>query len=207
MSAGTGSQSLGESRQRRAVLALVLGPPVLLAAVRTWLQWQDGRQAPTPAFAVAPLPVSASASALFLPWLLAAVALVLVAVGLRLWARRGGARAVQRVLLALWVLLWLGGAGWLVVSHANTAQLAPLPLAEARVLGLRPLAPTARQPGGSEVILELSSQAGPQRVRIDDERAARWTPGQRLRASLAHGRFYGLYLTGWELLESAPAVQ
>lgn len=207
MSAGAVPQPSGASRRRGAVLVLAFGPPVVLSAVRAWLEWQDGRQIPIAAFAVTPLPVSASASALFLPWLLASAALLLMAGGLRLWWRRGGARAVQRVLLAWWALLWLGGAGALVVSHANTAQLAPLPPAEARVLGLRPRPPSLRQPGGSEVVLALANQDRPQRVRINDERAARWQTGQRLRATLSHGRFYGLYLTDWELLGPTPAAQ
>ncbi|MBW7832869.1 MAG: hypothetical protein H3C29_06605 [Simplicispira suum] len=174
-----------------------------LASVRAWLEWQDGRHPPTPAFSVAPLPVSASVGALFLPWLLAALALVLLAAGLWWWWQRGGARAVQRLLLALWALLWLSGSGALWVSHANTAQLAPLPAEQARVLGLRPRPPTLREVGGSEVLLELAHSAGPQRVRINDGRVALWQPGQRLRVELAQGRFYGLYLTGWDRLEPA----
>ncbi|MCO5103468.1 MAG: hypothetical protein M9919_05615 [Burkholderiaceae bacterium] len=182
---------------------LAWGPPLLLACVRAWLQWQDGRHPPTPAFPVAPLPVSDSVAALFLPWLLGAVALLLLAVGLGWWGQRGGARAVQRVLLALWALLWLSGAGALWVSHANTSGLAPLPQEGARVLGLRPRPPTLHQPGGTEVVLALATYAGPQRVRIDDERVTLWQPGQRLRVGLAQGRFYGLYLTGWDRLEPA----
>ncbi|WP_211300617.1 hypothetical protein [Simplicispira suum] len=174
-----------------------------LASVRAWLEWQDGRHPPTPAFSVAPLPVSDSVGALFLPWLLAALALVLLAAGLWWWWQRGGARAVQRLLLALWALLWLSGSGALWVSHANTAQLAPLPAEQARVLGLRPRPPTLREVGGSEVLLELAHSAGPQRVRINDGRVALWQPGQRLRVELAQGRFYGLYLTGWDRLEPA----
>ena len=194
----------------RAGVVLAFGPPALLAAVRAWLEWLDGRHAPGPAFAIAPLPSSPSVLALFLPWLLAGVALALVAGLLWLWWRRGGARAVRRVLVALWVLLWLGGAGALWVSHANTEQCAPLPAAQARVLGLRPRPPTLHQLGGSEVVLEVSSLAGAQLVRINDEGVALWHPGQRLRVVLAHGRFYGLYLTGWEAAETAetpPAVQ
>lgn len=206
MSAGDALRQAGSS-WRRVALALAFGPPIVLSAVRAWLQWQDGRQAPVAAFAVSPLPATASASALFLPWLLAAGLLLLLAGSLWLWWRRGGVHAVQRTLLALWTLLWLGGAGALVVAHANTAQLAPLPLIEARVLGLRPRPPSLRQPGGSEVVLALANQDRPQRVRINDERAARWQTGQRLRVTLSHGRFYGLYVTGWELLGPAPAAQ
>lgn len=202
MSLGGALQEAG-SRRRRAALALALGPPMWLASVRAWLEWQDGRHPPTPAFSVAPLPVSASVGALFLPWLLAALALVLLAAGLWWWWQRGGARAVQRLLLALWALLWLCGSGALWVSHANTAGLAPLPAEQARVLGLRPRPPTLREVGGSEVLLELAHSAGPQRVRINDGRVALWQPGQRLRVELAQGRFYGLYLTGWDRLEPA----
>lgn len=199
-------QQPGGSGQRRAALALVVGPPVVLAGVRAWLEWQDGRSPSIPAFAIAPLPTSTSLWALFLPWLFAALALVLLAVLLQLWWRRGGSRSVQRALLALWVLLWLGGAGALIVSHANTAQLAPLPAADAHVLGLRPLLPSVRQVGGSEVVLQVAALAGPQRVRIYDEEAALWQPGQRLRVALANGRFYGHYLTGWNVLEPMPAL-
>ena len=207
MSTGTGSRQAGGRRGRLPVLVLAFGSPFVWVAVRAWLKWLDGRHAPNPAFAIAPLPTSASLGALLLPWLFAAGALVLVAVLLRLWWRRGGARAVKGVLLALWVLAWLGGAAALFVAHANTEQLAPLPPAELRVLGLRPRPATLRQVGGSEVVAEVSGLAGPQRLRIDDEHAALWQPGQRLRVVLAHGRFYGLYVTGWGLLEPAPAVQ
>lgn len=189
------------------VLALAFGPPIVFATARVWLQWEEGRHAQSPVFAISPLPAAGSVGVLFLPGLLAVAAVLLLVGALWLWWRRGGARAVQRVLLALWALLWLGGAGAVVLAHANTAQLAPLPPEAARVLGLRPRMPTLRQLGGSEVILEFANRAGPQRVTVSDERVAHWAPGQRLRATLAHGRFYGLYLTGWELLPPAPAVQ
>ncbi len=197
----------GTGRSRALVLALAFGPPIGFATARVWLKWEEGRHAQNPAFAISPLPAAGSVEALFLPGVLAVAAVLLVVAVLWLWWRRGGARAVQRVLLALWALLWLGGAGAVVVAHANTAQLVPLPPEAARVLGLRPRMPTLRQLGGSEVILEFANQAGPLRVTIGDERAAHWAPGQRVRASLAHGRFYGLYLTGWEILEPAPAAQ
>ena len=203
MSTGTAPQSpRGVDRHPIGVI-LAFGPPALLAAVRAWLEWLDGRHAPAPAFAIAPLPLSPSVWALFLPWLFAGVLLALAGGLLWRWWRRGGAKAAQRVLIALWVLLCLGGAGALWVSHANTEQCVPLPAAQARVLGLRPRPPTLHQLGGSEVVLEVASLAGAQRVRINDERAALWRPGQRLRVALAHGRFYGLYLTGWETAETA----
>ena len=206
MSRGDAPQKAA-SRRRRAALALGFGPPIFLASVRAWLEWQDGRHPPTPAFSLAPLPVSDSVGALFLPWLLAALALVLMAGGLWWWWRRGGARAVQRLLLALWALLWVGGSGALWVAHANTAQLAPLPAEQARVLGLRPRPPTLREVGGSEVVLAVAGLAGPQRVRINDDRVALWQPGQRLSAEFAQGRFYGLYLTGWEIQGPASVLQ
>lgn len=212
MSAGAERERPAGGGARRALAALVFGPPAAVAALRAGLAWQDGRHAPSPAFALAPLPASASAWALLLPWLLAALALVLLAAVLRLWWRRGGARAVRRVLAASWVLLWSGAAGALWVAHANTGQLQPLPDAQARVLGLRARAPTLHQMGGSEVVLGVDGLAGPplagpQRVRIEGDGAALWQPGQRLRVRLAQGRFYGLYLVGWEALGAAPAVQ
>ena len=77
----------------------------------------------------------------------------------------------------------------------------------ARVLGLRPRPPTLREVGGSEVVLAVAGLAGPQRVRINDDRVALWQPGQRLSAEFAQGRFYGLYLTGWEIQGSASVLQ
>ncbi|MGP1683408.1 MAG: hypothetical protein ACTS8S_13890 [Giesbergeria sp.] len=192
---------------RFAAVALAFGPPLLWAGVRAWLEWRAGQQAPRDAFAIAPLPVSQSVFDLFLPWLLGVLALLVFAAVLVYGWRRGRARAVQRVLTVLWVLLWLGGAAGLLVARANTENLVPLPDAQARVLGLRPLPPTLRQLGGSEVVMEVAGTAVPQHVRINDERVALWQPGQRLRVGLGQGQFYGLYLTRWEPAGPAPVVQ
>lgn len=181
-----------------ALTALVFGPIVLWASVRAWVDWRAGQQEPKDAFAIAPLPVGQSVSDLLMPWALAALALLVCVGGLVYWWRHGGTKAVKRVLMLLWVLLWVGGAASQLVARANTDGLVPLPDAQARVLGLRPRPPTLRQVGGSEVVLDVSGMAGPQLVRINDESVAQWHTGQRLRVVLERGRFYGLYVTRWD---------
>lgn len=202
MSADAGPASTG--RVRTALAALVFGPPAVLAALRAWLAWQDGRHPPAEAFALAPLPPP-SLAALFLPWVLGAVALLLCAALLALWWRRGGARAVRRLLGAAWALAWLAGVAGLWAAHANSGALQALPEGEARVLGLRARPATLHQEAGSELVLDVVGFAGPQRVRIAHAGPALWRPGERLRVRLARGRFYGLYLVGWEPQPPAPA--
>lgn len=196
--------SAAAGRARTALATLLFAPPAVFAALRAWFDWTEGRHPASPAFALAPLP-SPSLLGLFMPGLLGAGALLLGAALLARWWRRGGARAVRRVLAAGWALLWLVGAAALWASHANTGQLQALPDAQARLLGLRERPATLRQPGGSELVLDVAGFTGPQRVRIAHAGAATWRPGESLRLHLARGRFYGLYLVGWEPPPPAPA--
>lgn len=185
----------------RRFLALAVGPPLVWAVMRSWLEWQEGKYPKPDVFSMSALPVSQSPFSLLLPSLIAVLGIVVIGGLLAVWWRHGGARPVRRVLAGGWVLLWLAGAVALVGARANRAGLGPLATgatsATAQVLGTRPRLPNLRQPGGSELILEVAGLQRPQQVQISDLAAAQLRTGDAITLRWALGRYYGRYLLAW----------
>ena len=198
----------GQSAQRTAWL--LFAPPALTVAVRWLLQLADDRQSATPALAL--VPVSTAAGALDLLWPVALVLALLVAAGLVL--RRMGWRRAVPVLATLWVLLWLAGSGAMLQRQLNRQGLFlqsmrasaaapaehPEELVMAQIVTSQFKPPSLRGLGGTELVLQVAGLQIPQRLLIDDARAATLKPGATLVLQVAPGRFSGLFVTGWQAL-------
>ncbi|MGA8786509.1 MAG: hypothetical protein WB542_14360 [Polaromonas sp.] len=186
---------------------LLFAPPAVMAGLRWVLQSVSDRQVATPAPPL--LPVSTTTGPLDLLWPAALVLAVLVAAGLLI--RRTGWRRVMPALGAAWVLLWLAGSGALLQRQLNRQGLflqgmtasEPAPV-NARVLASKFKPPSLRGMGGTELVLQVSGLEVPQRLVIDDPQAAPLKPGDRLALQYVHGRFSGLFVTGWQA--ASPAV-
>ncbi|MDB5845575.1 MAG: hypothetical protein JWP79_2885 [Polaromonas sp.] len=206
-SSGPGPADNGWTSQRTAWL--LFGPPAFLVAVRWLLQMLDDRQNTVPALPLAP--VSTTAGTLDLLWPAALALALLVAAGLVIY--RLGWRRVMPVMGAAWLLLWLAGSGAQVQRHVNRQGLvwqgmaaaapAPQAWARARVVTAQFKPASLRSLGGTELVLQIDGLAIPNRLLIDDARAASLKPGDTLALQLAPGRFRGLFVTGWQV---APAA-
>ena len=201
---GLNPAASGWTSQRTAWL--LFGPPAFMVAVRWLLQMMDDRQNIVPALPLSP--VSTTAGALDLLWPVALALALLVAVGLVI--RRLGWRRVMPVIGAVWLLLWLAGSGALAQRHFNRQGLAlqgmttaaPAPV-KAKVVTSQFKRPSLRSLGGTELVLQVEGLEIPNRLLIDDARAASFKPGDTLALQLAPGRFSGLFVTGWQ---AEPAV-
>ena len=197
----------GWTSQRTAWL--LFGPPAFMVAVRWLLQLADDRQNATPALSLAP--VSTTTGMLDLLWPVALVLAVLVAVGLVI--RRLGWRRVMPVIGGAWLLLWLAGSGAMLERHLNRQGLflqdmnasatAPSAPVTARIVTTKFKPPSLRSLGGTELVLQVAGLEIPQRLLIDDARAAPLKPGDTVALQLAPGRFSGLFVTGWQ---ASPAT-
>jgi len=195
----------GSARQLGAWLAF--GPLVAVAALRWVLAWWQGRAGDAPAWPLAPFVGTQDPFA----WLHTAAA-VLAALALLVllgWAvrRRLGLRALWRLLAGLWVAAALAACTAQIMQFTNlrglVAQPQPLP---ARVLGSRQIAPSARGPGGTLLVLQLPGEPT-QQVLIDDPAAAQLATGQPLALAWATGRWRGRYVTGWQRAGGLPQAQ
>jgi hypothetical protein len=65
--------------------------------------------------------------------------------------------------------------------------------------------PSLRGLGGTELVLQVSGLAIPQRLLIDDAKATILRPGDTLALQFTPGRFSGLFVTGWQALPSASS--
>lgn len=183
---------------------LLFAPPALLAALRWFLQWLDGRGPQTPVLPLTPMaPPSATVLELFAPALWALGGLLALGLAAAWAARRWGGARVRGVLAWAWALFWLAGSGALLERHLNLQGLQPLAPVQAEVLGGRPRAPSLHGTGGTELVLRVAGLAEPRQVVIDDPEAARWRPGQRILLHWAHGRSRGLFVTRWQAGEAA----
>lgn len=197
----------GWAAQRTAWL--LFGPPAFMVAVRWLLQMANDRENATPALSL--LPVSTTTGMLDLLWPVAVVLAVLVAVGLVI--RRLGWRRVMPVIGGAWLLLWLAGSGAMLERHLNrqglflqdmnAAAAAPVTPVSARVVTSQFKPPSLRSLGGTELVLQVAGLEIPQRLLIDDARAAPLKPGDTVALQLAPGRFSGLFVTGWQ---ASPAT-
>ncbi|CAM3611178.1 hypothetical protein POHY109586_16235 [Polaromonas hydrogenivorans] len=197
----------GWTSQRTAWL--LFGPPAFMVAVRWLLQLADDRQNATPALSLAP--VSTTTGMLDLLWPVALALAVLVAAGLVI--RRLGWRRVMPVIGGAWLLLWLFGSGAMLERHLNrqglflqgmnAAATAPSAPVTARIVTTKFKPPSLRSLGGTELVLQVAGLEIPQRLLIDDARAAPLKLGDTVALQIAPGRFSGLFVTGWQ---ASPAT-
>jgi len=179
---------------------LAFAPLAAVVGLRWVLGWLQDRAEPTPAWPLLPF-AGAQDPWAWLPTAgLALLALAVALLILRVVRRRWGARALGGLLAALWIAAALAACAAQGLHFMNLRGLVPQaqPLA-ASVLGSRALAPSARGPGGTLLVLQLPGEAGPQQLLADDPGAARLAPGQALALQWSRGRWWGRYATGWQL--------
>ena len=198
---------------------LLFAPPLLMAGLRWLLQQADDRVSATPAPAL--VPVATTTTTLELVWPALVALAVLVALGLLV--RRIGWRRFMPVLGVAWALFWLAACGALLQQHFNreglvlqgadaaavsssapAAQAAPAAtVAQAKVVTAKFKPPSARSLGGTELVLQVDGLEVPQRLLLNDVRAAALKPGDALAVQLVPGRFKGQFVVGWRAVSLA----
>lgn len=181
---------------------LLVAPPAVLVGLRSVLELLAARQ--PPGLALPLTPVSAPGSLLELLW--PAVAGLVLLAGLVWVVRQLGWRRVRPAAAVVWLLLWLAGSGALIQRHLNRQDLQPLPGVVAQTLASQVKPPSAHGVGGTQLYLQVPGFAVPRTVLIDDPQVAQLKPGDRLALQLAHGRFGGLFVTGWQLKPATAAA-
>ena len=206
---------------------LLFAPPLLMAGLRWLLQQADDRVSATPAPAL--VPVATTTTTLELVW--PALVALAVLVALSLLVRRIGWRRFMPVLGVAWALFWLAACGALLQQHFNreglilqgadaaavsadssspSAPAAPgapdasaAAVAQARVVTAKFKPPSARSLGGTELVLQVDGLEVPQRLLLNDVRAAALKPGDALAVQLVPGRFKGQFVVGWRAVSLA----
>lgn len=196
---------------------LLFAPPLLMAGLRWLLQQADDRVSATPAPALVPVAITTTTLELVWPALVALA--VLVALGLLV--RRIGWRRFMPVLGVAWALFWLAACGALLQQHFNreglvlqgadaaavssSAPAAPAAtVVQAKVVTVKFKPPSARSLGGTELVLQVDGLEVPQRLLINDAKAASLKPGDALTLQLVPGRFKGQFVVGWQ--QAMPPV-
>lgn len=184
---------------------LLFAPLLAFAALRWWTRLQTDQdlgswQRLRPADAAQAAPGSLLWQASW-PFVLTASVLLLVALVVWLALRRFGWRRVRPVAAACWAGLWLAAIGATGCQHLNRTARQPLPPQTATVLQARTQPPTARGPGGAEVLLRMPGFEAPQGVLLEQADVAALPPGTRLQLALARGRLGGRYVTGWHVAQ------
>ena len=64
--------------------------------------------------------------------------------------------------------------------------------------------PSARSLGGTELVLQVAGLEIPQRLVLNDAKAASLKPGDALALQLAPGRFKGQFVVAWQAVSLAP---
>lgn len=198
---------------------LLFAPPAVLVGLRWMLQLSTDRLPGTPALPLTPVSVPSGWVDLFWPL---AVAVLVLAVGALLLRRLRWRRAMP-LLGLLWVLLWLGSSAALLQRHLNEQGLflrdaavpgtAPAPgSALAQVLSSQFKPPSVRSMGGTALVLQVPGLEAPHRLLLDEPQAAQIRPGDTLALAFSPGRFRGLFVTDWQVVQpvttfpAAPAA-
>ena len=138
-------------QDRAAWRALIwtAAPVIATLALRASLHGHAGEAMQGPHGALQPLREAAQAAsagqALWLasrPFILSAAALLALWLAGRQALRRCGWQRLRLAALALWLLLWLAAAAWLVASHLNRTGRSAQPAQTATVLLVREIAPS-----------------------------------------------------------------
>jgi hypothetical protein len=93
----------------------------------------------------------------------------------------------------------------LFLQDMHAWATAPVARASARVVTARFKPASLRSLGGTELVLQVRGLEIPQRLLIDDARAAALKPGDALALQFAPGRFSGLFVTGWQAAPPADS--
>ena len=202
---------------------LLFAPPAVMVGLRWVLELLAERQLQTHTLGPALMltPVSAPEGLADLLWPVALAVGGLVTAGLLL--HRLGWRRLMPAAGLLWVVFWLGGSAALLQRQLNQQGLfwGSAPLQGAASPGLAPAGPalapavaqvlasefrrpSLRSGGGTQLVLQVPGLAVPQRLLMEDARAALLQPGDRVALQLARGRFNGVFVTDWRAVPAAP---
>ncbi|MDR2128800.1 MAG: hypothetical protein LBP52_07005 [Burkholderiaceae bacterium] len=196
---------LANARRLRWPLAWVLLGPLLwlaadallkLQAQDTLAQWQK----------IGPATVVGSAGEAIWqaswPFLLAVAALTLAGLALRLAIGRLGWLRVAPLMLGLWVALWALGAVALAAQHFNRSGHGEETLLNVKLLLARPVKASARASGGFLAHVQPANDAAapPLSVRLLSEQPVTLATNDALLLIVAHGRWWGRYVTAWHPL-------
>ena len=191
-------------QDRAAWRALIwtAAPVIATLALRASLQGHAGEAMQGPHGALQPLREAAQAAsagqALWLasrPFILSAAALLALWLAGRQALRRCGWQRLRPAALALWLLLWLAAAAWLVASHLNRTGRSAQPAQTAQVLLVREIAPTSRGPGGAEVYVQTGPGAPALRVLAEGRAMSDFPQNSAVTLRLWRGRWWGRWAT------------
>ncbi len=124
------------------------------------------------------------------PFVFTVLALGAAVIALRQALRRLGWVRAKPWLVALWVLGWGAGGGWLLAEHLNRSARQLLPEQSVRVLLARAVPANERSVGGTEVYFEAAG-AEPQRLLAEGQALERLQPGSSARLHAEAGRWWG----------------
>ena len=191
-------------QDRAAWRALIwtAAPVIATLALRASLQGHAGEAMQGPHGALQPLREAAQAAsagqALWLasrPFILSAAALLALWLAGRQALRRCGWQRLRLAALALWLLLWLAAAAWLVASHLTRTGRSAQPAQTAQVLLVREIAPTSRGPGGAEVYGQTGPGAPALRVRAEGRAMSDFPQNSAVTLRPWRGRWWGRWAT------------
>ena len=177
-------------------------PVIATLALRASLQGHAGEAMQGPHGALQPLREAAQAAsagqALWLasrPFILSAAALLALWLAGRQALRRCGWQRLRPAALALWLLLWLAAAAWLVASHLNRTGRSAQPAQTAQVLLVREIAPTSRDPGGAEVYVQTGPGDPALRVLAEGRAMSDFPQNSVVTLRPWRGRWWGRWAT------------
>ena len=129
------------------------------------------------------------------PFILSAAALLALWLAGRQALRRCGWQRLRPAALALWLLLWLAAAAWLVTSHLNRTGRSAQPAQIAQVLLVREIAPSSRGPGGAEVYVQTGPGAPALRVLAEGRAMSDFPQNSAVTLRPWRGRWWGRWAT------------
>lgn len=182
----------------------LFGPVAAWVGLRWVLEWLQDRAPQPAAWAITPFVGTQDPWAWLRPAGAGLAGLLLLALLARAWARRHGTRALRRLLAAAWALLWAGACAAQLQSFLNLRTPVRQPALQAELLGAQARAPSQRSLGGQLWVLRLDGEEGLQQVLVPDDAAAQVPLHARLALRWVRGRWYGRYLSGWDMLPAKP---
>ena len=88
-------------------------------------------------------------------------------------------------------------------AEAPAPDASTATVAQARVVTAKFKPPSARSLGGTELVLQVAGLEVPQRLLLNDAKAAALKPGDALAVQLVPGRFKGQFVVGWRAVSLA----
>ncbi len=185
---------------------LLFAPIAAWVALRWVLQWLQDRAPQQPAWAITPFVGTQDPWAWLRPAGMAIAAALLLALLARAWARRHGTRALRRLAVGAWALLWLAACAAQLQGFLNLRTPLAQPALRAELLGAHAQPPSQRSLGGQLWVLRIAGEEAVQQVLVPDPAAAQVPLHAALALHTVRGRWHGRYLSGWDMLAAQPST-